>query len=188
MPRLELVETSLRHGQQTLLLSRLRRRHILPVAELLDRCGFAALDVFGGATSEAGLRFLGEDPFEGLREIRQAAPETRLLGLIRGQALVGPRQVADDVVDAFVQAAAEAGIDVFRCYDSLNDPRNLERCVVAVHRADRRAEGGIVYTESPVHDGEGVVTPGNRLKQLGYDSLCIYDPPGLLAARPPSPL
>jgi pyruvate carboxylase subunit B len=182
MPRLELVETSLRHGQQALLLSRLRRRHILPVAELLDRCGFAALDVFGGATYEACLRFLAEDPFERLREVKQAAPQTPLLALLRGQALVGHRQVADDVVDAFVALAAEAGVDVFRCYDSLNDPRNLERCVHAVHRAGKRAEGGIVYTESPVHDVEGFVSLGARLKELGYDALCIYDPAGLLGA------
>jgi len=182
MPRLELVETSLRHGQQALLLSRLRRRHILPVAELLDRCGFAALDVFGGATYEACLRFLAEDPFERLRELKRAAPQTPLLGLLRGQALVGHRQVADDVVDAFVAAAAAAGVDIFRCYDSLNDPRNLERCVVAVHRAGKLAEGGIVYTESPVHDVEGFVALGGRLHELGYDSLCIYDPAGLLGA------
>jgi len=182
MPRLELVETSLRHGQQALLLSRLRRRHILPVAELLDRCGFAALDVFGGATYEACLRFLAEDPFERMRDVKAAAPQTPLLGLIRGQALVGHRQVADDVVDAFVAAAAESGVDIFRCYDSLNDPRNLERCVVAAHHADRQAEGGIVYTESPVHDVEGFVSFGVRLKQLGYDALCIYDPAGLLGA------
>ena len=182
MPRLELVETSLRHGQQALLLSRLRRRHILPVAELLDRCGLAALDVFGGATYEACLRFLAEDPFERLREIKQAAPQTPLMGLIRGQALVGHRQVADDVIDAFVAAAADAGVDIFRCYDSLNDPRNLERCVVAAHRADRQAEGGMVYTESPVHDVEGFVRFGVRLKELGYDALCIYDSSGLLGA------
>jgi pyruvate carboxylase subunit B len=182
MPRLELVETSLRHGQQALLLSRLRRRHILPVAELLDRCGFAALDVFGGATFEAALRFLAEDPFDRLRAIRQAAPETPLLALIRGQALVGHRQVADDVVDAFVAEAAVAGVDVFRCYDSLNDPRNLERCVVAAHASGRRAEGGIVYTESPVHDVAGFVRLGARLKDLGYDALGVYDPAGLLGA------
>jgi pyruvate carboxylase subunit B len=182
MPRLELVETSLRQGQQALLLSRLRRRHILPVAELLDRCGFAALDVFGGATFEAALRFLAEDPFERLRAVKEAAPRTPLLGLIRGQALVGHRQVADDVVDAFVRVAAEAGVDVFRCYDSLNDPRNLERCLTAVHSAGRRAEGGIVYTESPVHDVDGFVALGVRLTQLGYDALCVYDPAGLLGA------
>jgi pyruvate carboxylase subunit B len=182
MPHLELVETSLRQGQQALLLSRLRRRHILPVAELLDRCGFAALDVFGGATFEAALRFLAEDPFERLRAIKEAAPQTPLLGLIRGQALVGHRQVADDVVDAFVRVAAEAGVDIFRCYDSLNDPRNLERCLTAVHSAGRRAEGGIVYTESPVHDVDGFVKLGGRLKELGYDGLCVYDPAGLLGA------
>src|SRR5207245_2371901 len=146
------------------------------------RCGFLALDVFGGATYEACLRFLAEDPFERLRAVKEAAPTTPLLGLIRGQALVGHRQVADDVVDAFVAAAAEAGIDVFRCYDSLNDPRNLERGVVAVHKAGRQAEGGIVYTESPVHDIEGFVALGRRLKELAYDTLCVYDPAGLLGA------
>jgi pyruvate carboxylase subunit B len=182
MPRLELVETSLRQGQQALLLSRLRRRHILPVAALLDRCGFAALDVFGGATFEAALRFLAEDPFERLQEIRQTAPQTPLLGLLRGQALVGHRQVADDVVDAFVRVSAEAGVDVFRCYDSLNDPRNLERCVTAVHAAGRTAEGGIVYTESPVHTVDGFVALGARLRELGYDALGVYDPAGLLGA------
>jgi pyruvate carboxylase subunit B len=182
MPRLELVETSLRHGQQALLLSRLRRRHILPVAELLDRCGFAALDVFGGATFEAALRFLAEDPFERLRAMREAAPQTPLLALLRGQALVGHRQVADDVVDAFIAAAAQAGVDIFRCYDSLNDPRNLERCVVAAHAAGRRAEGGIVYTESPVHDVEGFLKLGGQLQELGYDALGVYDPAGLLGA------
>ena len=182
MPRLELVETSLRQGQQALLLSRLRRRHILPVAALLDRCGFAALDVFGGATFEAALRFLAENPFERLQAIREAAPQTPLLGLLRGQALVGHRQVADDVVDAFVKVAAEAGVDVFRCYDSLNDPRNLERCVEAVHAAGRTAEGGLVYTESPVHTVDGFVALGVRLKELGYDALGVYDPAGLLGA------
>src|SRR5438445_4389512 len=182
MPPLDLVETSLRQGQQALLLSRLRRRHILPVAELLDRCGFAALDVFGGATYEAALRFLAEDPFERLREIKQVAPQTPLLGLLRGQALVGHRQVADDVVDAFVRVASEAGVDVFRCYDSLNDPRNLERCVTAVHAAERTAEGGIVYTVSPVHTVDGFVALGVRLKELGYDALGVYDPAGLLGA------
>ena len=182
MPRLDLVETALRHGQQTLLLSRLRRRHIVPLAALLDRCGFAALDVFGGATFEACLRFLGEDPFERLREVRVAAPATPLLALVRGQALVGHRQVADDVVDAFVAQAAAAGVDVFRCYDSLNDTRNLERIVKAVHAAGRRAEGAMIYTESPVHSVETFVATGARLRDLGFDALCLYDPAGLLGA------
>ncbi|HEX6492451.1 MAG TPA: pyruvate carboxylase subunit B [Candidatus Dormibacteraeota bacterium] len=182
MSSLELVETALRHGQQSLLLSRLRRRHLIPVAALLDRCGFASLDIFGGATFEACLRFLAEDPFERLRALKQAAPSTPLLALVRGQALVGHRQMADDVVDAFVRASAEAGIDIFRCYDSLNDARNLQRIVSAVHAAGRRAEGALVYTESPVHDVDRFIALGARLRDLGYDSLCIYDPAGLLGA------
>ncbi len=182
MASLELVETALRHGQQSLLLSRLRQRHTIPVAALLDRCGFASLDVFGGATFEAGIRFLGEDPFERLRALREAAPSTPLLALVRGQALVGHRQMADDVVDAFVRVSAAAGIDIFRCYNSLNDARNLERIVTAVHAAGRRAEGALVYTESPVHDVDRFIALGARLRDLGYDSLCIYDPAGLLGA------
>jgi pyruvate carboxylase subunit B len=182
MPTLDLVETSLRHGQQTLLLSRLRRRHLVPVVALLDQCGFAALDIFGGATFEACLHFLGEDPFDRLRAIKVAAPRTPLMGLVRGQALVGHRQVADDVVDSFVRVSAEAGVDVFRCYDSLNDARNLERVLAAVHAASRQAEGAVVYTESPVHDNAGFIALGERFAAMGFDALCLYDPAGLLGA------
>src|SRR5438270_10094204 len=141
MPRLELVETSLRHGQQSLLVSRLRQRHAVAVAEQLDGCGFAALDVFGGATFEASLRFLAEDPFGRLRAIRAAAPITPLLAMVGGQALVGHRHVADDVVNRFIAVAAQAGIDIFRCYDPLNDSRNLVRCAEAVSAANKVAEG-----------------------------------------------
>jgi pyruvate carboxylase subunit B len=182
MPTIDLVETSLRHGQQTLLLSRLRRRHILPVATLLDQCGLAALDIFGGATFEACLRFLGEDPFAVLRAVKEVAPTTPLLALVRGQALVGHRHMADDVVDGFVKVAAATGIDIFRCYDSLNDLRNLERVVVAVHAVGKRAEGALVYSESPVHDVDRFIAMGMRLRELGYDSLCVYDPAGLIGA------
>ena len=182
MPPVALVETALRHGQQTLLLSRLRTRHAVPLAAALDRCNLAALDVFGGATFEAAIRFLAEDPFERLRALKAAAPTTPLLGLVRGQALTGHRQVADDVVDAFVRAAADAGIDLFRCYDSLNDPRNLERICAAVHIAGRRAEGAMIYSESPVHSVDGFIALGVRLAEIGYDTLCLYDPAGLLGA------
>ena len=182
VPGVALVETALRHGQQTLLLSRLRTRHAVPLATALDRCRLAALDVFGGATFEASLRFLAEDPFERLQAIKAAAPETPLLGVIRGQALTGHRQYPDDVVDAFVRSAAAAGVDVFRCYDSLNDPRNLERVCAAVHAQRRSAEGAMIYTESPVHSVEGFVALGIRLAEIGYDALCAYDPAGLLGA------
>lgn len=182
MPPVALVETALRHGQQTLLLSRLRTRHAVPLAAALDGCGLAALDAFGGATFEASLRFLAEDPFDRLRSLKAAAPATPFLALLRGQALTGHRQMPDDIVDAFVAAAAGAGVDVFRCYDSLNDPRNLERVVAAVHAAGRRAEAAMIYSESPVHSVEGFVALGAHLKDLGYDALCLYDPAGLLGA------
>src|SRR5438477_7056564 len=181
MPRLELVETSLRHGQQSLLISRLRERHAVPVAEVLDRCGFAALDVFGGTTFEACLRFLAEDPFARLRAIRAAAPITPLLAMVGGQALVGHRHVADDVVDAFIAAAAAAGVDIFRCYDPLNDTRNLERCAAAVAAAGKQAEGVIVYSDVP-GDAGGLVAVAQRLVAIGYPSLCVHDPLGVLAA------
>ena len=182
MPRLELVETSLRHGQQALLVSRLRQRHAVAVAEPLDHCGFAALDVFGGSTFEASLRFLAEDPFERLRAVRAAAPITPLVGLLAGQALVGHRHQPDDVVDTFIRAAAAAGVDIFRCYDPLNDVRNLTRCAAAVASAGRQAEGVIVYSEAPVHDVDRLIGVGRRLIDAGYATICLHDPLGVLVA------
>ena len=182
MPRLEVVETSLRHGQQSLLVSRLRLHHALPVAERLDACGFAALDVFGGSTFEASLRFLAEDPFERLRAVRAAAPITPLLAVIGGQALVGHRHVPDDVVDAFIAVAAGAGIDIFRCYDPLNDVRNLTRCATAIASVGKQAEGVIVYSDAPTHDVERLTAFGRALVDAGYPSLCLHDPLGVLVA------
>jgi pyruvate carboxylase subunit B len=182
MPRLELVETSLRHGQQSLMVSRLRLRHALPVAETLDHCGFAALDVFGGSTFEASLRFLAEDPFERLRAIRAAAPITPFLALIAGQSLVGHRQVPDDLVDAFIETSAAAGVDIFRCYDPLNDVRNLERCATAIAAAGKQAEGVIVYNEVPGRGLDGLGDVARRLVDAGYPTICLHDPLGVLGA------
>ena len=182
MPRLELVETSLRHGQQSLLVSRLRLRHVLPVAETLDHCGFAALDVFGGSTFEASLRFLAEDPFARLRAIRAAAPITPLLAMIGGQSLVGHRQVPDDLVDAFIETSAAAGVDIFRCYDPLNDVRNVERCAAAVASTGKQAEGVIVYNEVPGRGPDGLGEVARRLVDAGYPTICLHDPLGVLGA------
>ncbi len=182
MPRLELVETSLRHGQQSLMVSRLRLRHALPVAETLDHCGFAALDVFGGSTFEASLRFLAEDPFERLRALRAAAPITPFLALVGGQSLVGHRQAPDDLVDAFIETAAAAGVDIFRCYDPLNDVRNLERCAAAIAATGKQAEGVIVYNEVPGRGLDGLEEVARRLVDAGYPTICLHDPLGVLGA------
>lgn len=180
MPRLELVECSLRAGQQALLLSRLRRRHAVPIAAALDGAGFAALDVFGGATFEASLRFLGEDPFDTLRAIREAAPNSTLVASVAGQALTGHRHVGDDVVDAFIRVAADAGIDRFRIHDPLNDVRNLARAMAAAKAAQRQVEATIIYSDSPRHDADQVIALAEQLAGLGADSICIHDPLSLL--------
>ncbi len=180
MPRLELVECSLRAGQQALLLSRLRSRHAVPVARALDGCGFAALDVFGGSTYEAALRFLGEDPFEQLRAIREAAPSSTLVASLGGQALTGHRHVGDDVVDAFIRVAADAGIDRFRIHDPLNDVRNVRRAMESARAAGRQVEAAIVYADSPRHDPDRVVALAEELAAIGADAICIHDPLGLL--------
>ncbi len=180
MPRLELVECSLRAGQQALLLSRLRSRHAVPVAQALDGCGFAALDVFGGTTFEAALRFLGEDPFEQLRAIRRAAPSSTLVASVGGQALTGHRHVGDDVVDAFIKVAADAGVDRFRIHDPLNDVRNVRRAMEAARAAGRQVEAAIVYADSPHHDPDRVIALAEQMAGIGADSICIHDPLGLL--------
>ncbi|MGI8848266.1 MAG: pyruvate carboxylase subunit B [Candidatus Dormibacteria bacterium] len=180
MPRLELVEASLRHGQQALLLSRLRQRHAVRAAALLDVCGFAALEVLGGPSFESQLRFLGEDPFQRLRAIREAAPRTTLAASLAGQALVGHRQYPDDVVDAFIRHAVESGIDLFRLHDPLNDAANLERSIAAVKDAGRQVDGVIVHTDTPA----GRLTDlAARFAAMGADRLTLHDPLGSLAAR-----
>ena len=179
MPRLELVEASLRHGQQALLLSRLRQRHAVRAAELLDGCGFAALEVFGGATFEAQLRFLGEDPFERLRAIRAAAPSTPLMATLSGQMLVGHRHVADDVVESFIHLTAHAGIDILRLLDPLNDVANLRTAVEAGKASGMRVEGVVICTDSPVAALAGVAA---AVVALGCDSICLHDPLGIVGA------
>ena len=144
-----------------------------------------ALDVFGGSTFEASLRFLAEDPFERLRAIRAAAPITPFLALIAGQSLVGHRQVPDDLVDAFIETSAAAGVDIFRCYDPLNDVRNLERCATAIAAAGKQAEGVIVYNEVPGRGLDGLGDVARRLVDAGYPTICLHDPLGVLGLPPP---
>jgi len=182
-----ITETVLRDGHQSLIATRMRTRDMLPAAERLDAIGYRSLEVWGGATFDVCLRFLHEDPWERLRALKRAMPRTPLQMLLRGQNLVGYRHYADDVVRAFVAEAAREGIDIFRVFDALNDPRNMEVALDAVKKAGGRAQATICYTTSPVHTLEAFVRLGRTLAALGADELCVKDmggfmPPGEGAA------
>lgn len=174
------TETVLRDGHQSLIATRMRTRDMLPAAERLDAIGYRSLEVWGGATFDVALRYLHEDPWERLRALKRAMPRTPLQMLLRGQNLVGYRHYPDDVVRAFVAEAARTGIDIFRIFDALNDPRNMEVAIAAVKRAGATAQGTICYTESPVHTRDAFVALGRRLAELGADELCVKDMGGFM--------
>ncbi|APX92827.1 oxaloacetate decarboxylase subunit alpha [Halomonas sp. 1513] len=178
--RVRLSDMVLRDGHQSLIATRLRTDDMLPVCPALDAIGFESLEVWGGATFDACVRFLKEDPWERLQRLKAALPNTPLQMLLRGQNLVGYRHYADDVVEAFVERAAAGGIDVFRMFDPLNDLRNLETAMAAVKAAGKHAQGAICYTLSPVHDLEMYVNDARRLVAMGADSIAIKDMAGLL--------
>ncbi|MBF2734995.1 MAG: sodium-extruding oxaloacetate decarboxylase subunit alpha [Betaproteobacteria bacterium AqS2] len=174
------TELVLRDGHQSLIATRMRLDDMLPVCERLDRVGFWSLEAWGGATFDACVRFLREDPWERLRKLRGVLPNTRLQMLLRGQNLLGYRHYADDVVRAFVAKAAENGIDVFRVFDALNDFRNMEVCLKAVKEAGKHAQGAISYTTSPVHETGGFVDLAKRFADAGCDSVAIKDMAGIM--------
>ncbi|MDH3325948.1 MAG: sodium-extruding oxaloacetate decarboxylase subunit alpha [Gammaproteobacteria bacterium] len=180
MPKVQITETVLRDGHQSLIATRMRTEDMLPIAKKLDQVGYWSLEVWGGATFDACVRFLKEDPWERLRQLRKAIPNTRLQMLLRGQNLVGYRHYSDDVVKMFVQKAADNGIDVFRIFDALNDLRNLETSIKAVNKAGKHAQGCISYTTSPVHSISGFVEDAKKLEAMGCDSIAIKDMAGLL--------
>jgi len=174
------TETVLRDAHQSILATRMRTEQMLPAAKQLDEVGYWSLECWGGATFDACLRFLKEDPWERLRALRKAIPNTRLQMLLRGQNLVGYRNYADDVVERFVELAADNGIDVFRVFDALNDVRNLETAIRTVKRKGKHAEGTICFTTSPVHTIGALVAMGGTLAEMGCDSICIKDMAGLI--------
>jgi len=180
MSKVHITETVLRDAHQSLIATRMRTEDMLPICEQLDQAGFWSLEMWGGATFDACIRFLKEDPWERLRALRKALPNTRLQMLLRGQNLVGYRHYSDDVVREFVARAAENGIDVFRVFDALNDTRNLEVSIEAVKQAGKHAQGAICYTTSPVHDIASYVAMGKTLQQMGCDSIVVKDMAGLL--------
>ncbi len=177
---LGITELVLRDAHQSLLATRMRIEDMLPICGRLDQIGFWSAEVWGGATFDACIRFLGEDPWERLRQFRKAMPNTRMQMLLRGQNLLGYRHYADDVVESFVASAAENGMDVFRIFDAMNDIRNLETAVRATLNVGKHAQGTIAYTISPVHTMDMWVEMGKRLEDLGCQSICIKDMAGLL--------
>lgn len=177
---LAITELVLRDSAQSLLATRVRIEDMLPICEKIDKAGFWSVELWGGATFDACIRYLGEDPWERLRRFRKALPNTRTQMLLRGQNLLGYRHYADDVVDAFVERAAENGMDVFRVFDAMNDTRNVEAAVRAVLKTGRHAQGAISYTISPVHTMDTWIDLGRRLEDLGCHSVCIKDMAGLI--------
>ena len=180
MNKVEITDVILRDAHQSLIATRMRTDDMLPICSRLDQIGYWSLEVWGGATFDACLRYLKEDPWERLRKLRAALPNTRLQMLLRGQNLLGYRHYSDDVVTAFIEKAAESGMDVFRIFDALNDTRNLETAIKAVKSTGKHAQGTICYTTSPVHGTAQFVDMAHELVRLGCDSIAIKDMAGLL--------
>ena len=181
MAKLKIMETVLRDAHQSLIATRMTTAEMVPILETMDAVGYHALEVWGGATYDACLRFLDEDPWERLRIIRKRVPNTKLQMLLRGQNLLGYKHYADDVVDEFVDKSISNGIDIIRIFDALNDPRNLERAVYATKKFGGHAQATISYTKSPVHTNETFVKLAKEFEQMGADSIGLKDMAGLLS-------
>lgn len=177
---LAITDVVLRDAHQSLFATRLRLDDMLPIAAELDKVGYWSLETWGGATFDACIRYLGEDPWERLRALKQAMPNTPMQMLLRGQNLLGYRHYADDVVAKFVERAHANGMDVFRIFDAMNDVRNFEQAVKATIDVGAHAQGTLSYTTSPVHNADTWVDLAKRLEDLGCHSLCIKDMSGLL--------
>ena len=177
---LGITDVVLRDAHQSLFATRLRLDDMLPIAEKLDQVGFWSLESWGGATFDACIRYLGEDPWERIRALKKAMPNTPQQMLFRGQNILGYRHYADDLVEKFVERAAINGVDVFRVFDAMNDPRNLECAIAAVRQQEKHAQGTLSYTVSPVHSLEGWLKMATQLENMGADSIAIKDMAGLL--------
>ncbi len=177
---LAITDVVLRDAHQSLFATRLRIEDMLPIAEQLDNVGYWSLETWGGATFDSCIRYLGEDPWERLRALKQAMPKTPMQMLLRGQNLLGYRHYADDVVEKFVERAHANGMDVFRIFDAMNDVRNFEKAVKATVDVGAHAQGTISYTTSPVHNLDTWTDLAKRLEDLGCHSICIKDMSGLL--------
>nr|WP_314740650.1 sodium-extruding oxaloacetate decarboxylase subunit alpha [uncultured Haemophilus sp.] len=178
--KIAITDVVLRDAHQSLFATRLRLDDMLPIAAELDKIGFWSLEAWGGATFDSCIRFLGEDPWVRLRELKKAIPNTPLQMLLRGQNLLGYRHYADDVVDKFVERSVANGMDVFRVFDALNDPRNMKQALQAVKKQGAHAQGTLSYTTSPVHTLQTWLDVTEQLLEIGIDSLVIKDMSGIL--------
>ncbi|MFY9422112.1 MAG: oxaloacetate decarboxylase subunit alpha, partial [Bacilli bacterium] len=174
------VETSLRDGHQSLFATRMTTEDVLLALEEIDKAGYHALEVWGGATFDACLRFLNEDPWERLRQVRAVCKNTKLQMLLRGQNLLGYKHYSDDIVEKFVEKSLANGIDIIRVFDALNDLRNLECAVKAIKKYGGHCQIAMSYTTSPVHTVDYYVELAKKAKSMGADSLCIKDMAGVL--------
>ena len=180
MKKVHVSELVLRDGHQSLIATRMRTDDMLPICSALDNVGFWSLEAWGGATFDACVRYLKEDPWERLKHLRKALPNSRIQMLLRGQNLLGYRHYSDDVVRAFVRKSADNGVDVFRIFDAMNDLRNLRVSIEAVKKAGKHAEGALSYTTSPVHDIPYFVSLAKEMEAMGCDTIAIKDMAGLL--------
>ncbi len=180
MAKVKIMETALRDAHQSLIATRMSTEDMIPIAEKMDKVGYHALEVWGGATFDSCLRFLNEDPWERLRVLRKVFKNTKLQMLLRGQNILGYKHYPDDVVEEFVKKAIENGIDIVRIFDALNDLRNLETSIKAVNKYGGHAQGAISYTVSPVHNNEYYVNLAKDMVEMGCDSICIKDMSGIL--------
>ncbi len=180
MAKVKITDTILRDGHQSQAATRMRTDEMLPACEKLDKVGYFSLECWGGATYDACIRFLNEDPWERLRKLRKALPNTKTQMLLRGQNLLGYRPYSDDVVDFFVKKAIENGIDIIRCFDALNDLRNLETAVKATKKYGGQAEIALSYTKSPVHNEDYFVKLAGEIEAMGADLICIKDMANLI--------
>ncbi len=178
---LRITDTTLRDGHQSLWATRMRTKDIIDIIDVIDQVGYYSLEVWGGATFDVCLRFLRENPWERLRQIKARAKNTPLQMLLRGQNIVGYKNYPDDLLDRFIETAHQNGIDIFRVFDALNDTRNLEAAIKSVKRHGAHAQGVLSYTTSPVHTVEKYVNYAKEQVQLGIDSLCIKDMAGILS-------
>ena len=177
---LGITDVVLRDAHQSLFATRMRLDDMLPIAAKLDDIGYWSLETWGGATFDACIRYLGEDPWDRIRQLKKAMPKTPMQMLFRGQNILGYRHYADDVVDKFVERCAVNGVDVFRVFDAMNDMRNIETALKAVKKQGKHAQGTIAYTLSPVHNIDMWVEQGKRIEDMGADSIAIKDMAGLL--------